>query len=299
VAYVLGSHGLAAWRTGNGSRLALPAFAGEDVRDVIAADSAPRLVLVLQARIGGTWRVVSLNPLTGSVSALARDRPDAIAIDPNARVVIMASGRVAHAVNLDSKRRTSLWARGGKARGSLVTISADGRRAAVAGADFLDVFDVASGNLLAQLPAARSARISAVTISHDGALAAAGYADGQATLWSSASGRQVLAVKTAKQAWQDTGVTSLRISDDGDFLLTSVPDNSTTIWDVASGSQLERFDGDFAGWSTDSRTVVTTGGPLEAWKCDVCARPAALRTLARARATRSFSHDEQAKFLIQ
>jgi WD40 repeat protein len=300
IVYLLAPGGLKLWRAVDGAQLPAPPSAGYAPKAIAAAASAPRLALLLSRRGGGAETEI-LDPIAQRSSVVARESAGHVAIDERGIRVALAEGRRVHLIELATGHARWLNVRGGSADFRLLAFSGDGRRLAVGGADFLDIFSVSDGKLVGSLPSPARTQLASLALSYTGTVVAGGYSDLRARLWTATGDKLLMMAKEPEQPDEaGAGVTTVQISRDGSFLLTSASGASDIeIWDIASGSRLYAFNGFFAGWSDSAQLVLTTGGPLQSWACDVCTGPSQLRRLASTRVTRGFTPGERAKFLTQ
>jgi WD40 repeat protein len=126
--------------------------------------------------------------------------------------------------------------------------------------------------------------ITSVSFNPNGRLALTSSGDGDARIWSVATGKTVHRLK-----FHVSTVSRAAFSPDGRWVVTAGP-TTAAIWQVRTGALLYYLNGakgnlTSAEWAPDSRRIVAgdTGGGVEAFECTLCARQPALTKLAKER----------------
>jgi WD40 repeat protein len=156
-----------------------------------------------------------------------------------------------------------------------LAFSGDGRLLASGGYGGLaiNVWETATGRELRLLSkhgisaGAFFSGVTAIALSHDGQLLAAGFVDSSVTIWDLNSGEEIVSAEGPRTTMANfMGLRAIRFSRDGKYLLTQHTDGSK-VWDLATGNKIREIkSGAFgagcgsATFTSDSRRVVSIGG---------------------------------------
>lgn len=107
--------------------------------------------------------------------------------------------------------------------------------------------------------------VTAIALSHDGQLLAAGFVDGSFTMWNLNSGEELVSVQGSGTTMTNfMGLRAIHFSPDGKYLLTKHTEG-IKVWDLATGTKIREIKSgaigcDSATFTLDSRQVVSVVG---------------------------------------
>jgi WD40 repeat protein len=161
--------------------------------------------------------------------------------------------------------------------------SPDGAWLAVSGEQPIQIWDVASGQLVRTFESKPDSHSFSVSISPDGTLLADSGSDGRITLWDVASGKTVRSLSHGRQ----NDVHDIQFSPDGKLLVSVGTDSAVRLWDVSSGQVLQTMmhgDGLYGvAFSPDGRLVASAS----------CDRTVKLWEVATGRLVNSLRHGDE------
>ncbi len=210
-------------------------------------------------------------------------------LSPSGDLAVVANGVRAAAQAFDGLSGTQLGSFEASADGpeeiSDLVLSADGRRlVTISRGGVGQVFDVASWELLSSFiynrvvldrrrvlgGGALRGELVSLALSPDGALAAAGTADGRTLAWDLASGEEILRLSAHVPG---LAIRAVDISADGRRLLSASEAGSLAVWDMAEGSlqaMMRGHDGAVlaAIFSEDGQTLISGGADatIRSWE---------------------------------
>jgi WD40 repeat protein len=161
--------------------------------------------------------------------------------------------------------------------------SPDGAWLAVSGEQPIQIWDVASGQLVRTFESKPDSHSFSISFSPDGTLLADSGSDGRITLWDVASGKTVRSLSHGRQ----NDVHDIQFSPDGKLLVSVGTDSAVRLWDVSSGQVLQTMmhgDGLYGvAFSPDGRLVASAS----------CDRTVKLWEVATGRLVNSLRHGDE------
>jgi WD40 repeat protein len=177
--------------------------------------------------------------------------------------------------DVDSATPELVLQTGQNAPAQSLAFSNDGRLLASGGYGGLaiNVWETATGRQLRLLSkhgiiaGAFFSGVTAIALSRDGQLLAAGFVDSSVTIWDLNSGEELVSMQGPGATLANfMGLRAIQFSPDGKYLLTKHADG-IKIWDLAAGTKIREIKGgafgsacDSATFTSDSRQVVSVGG---------------------------------------
>lgn len=151
---------------------------------------------------------------------------------------------------------------------SRVTYSPDGKMLAASDSNNVMIYDPSSGKIIATLTGHQT-DVTAVTISRDGKLIAAGSVKGAFIIWDLNSG-----IPLIEREGHVDAIEGLTFNPEGSALITSSDDATIKIWDVSSGELLQDFAEstgvvDSATFSPDGSLFAFSDGSIHVWRLDL------------------------------
>ena len=223
------------WEVASGKMLV--AFHGHlgPVRAIAFSPDAAKLVSGSEDKTARLWEVVSgkeLKTLSGHSGPI-----NAVAFSPDGSRLATGSEDGARLWDVENGSPL-LTPKEEHHRVRTVAFSPDGKRVAT-GSHVARIWDLASGDKLAEFDDQVRGGCGLVAFSPDGATLATACSDSPPKLWDVASGQQRVALEG-----HDARVMALAFSPDGRRLATGSLDHTVRVWDVASGKQTTMLDGD-------------------------------------------------------
>ena len=166
------------WRSGDGRELAKLNEPGYVPRLVAAGRSGASVAVAFSSAARGI--IILVDPFSGREAILSSGSAAALAISPDGSLIAVADGRRLRLIPAGGGAGRSFSAGGGSDPVAELAFSGDGRRLAVAGGNFLDVFSIPDGHPLGRPLWVPGATIESIALNEDGSIIAAGSTDAAA-----------------------------------------------------------------------------------------------------------------------